>query len=218
MKSSMMLALALTLGLAAACGGSSNNPPANPQPPAIGSMQIDRLGRAGVNTALTDPFDINPTMTQAQVKDAYNAPTDPSTWGASFTTEIAGNLAILDALDGVCGNQLGADTTKTDNPGQYGFLAGVLADDRLFLNTASATCQLYLGVEADATGLAKGNGDCGGRTPVEGTIQETYQLLVAGTPCLKGTEAVCAINDGIPNMDAEGGANATTFPFLGNPN
>ena len=215
MKNTLMIALAFSL--AAACG-SSYNTPANPPQPPLGTMQIDRMGRAGVNTALTDPFDINPNKSEPMVKDAYNAPTDPTTWAASFKLEIAGNLAILDALDGVCGNQLGADSTKPDNAGQYGFLAGVLADDRLYLNTASGTCGLYLGVEADATGLAKGNGDCGGRTPVEGTIQETYQLLVAGTPCLKGTEAVCAINDGIPNVDAEGGANATTFPFLGNPN
>ena len=35
------------------CGSDDNNPP---PPPSVGTVQIDRMGRAGVNTALTNPF------------------------------------------------------------------------------------------------------------------------------------------------------------------
>ncbi len=34
------------------CGSDDDNPP----PPSVGAVQIDRMGRAGVNTALTNPF------------------------------------------------------------------------------------------------------------------------------------------------------------------
>jgi hypothetical protein len=65
-------------------------------------------------------------------------------------------------------------------------------------------------------GLAPGNGDCGGRTPVENAIDSTYQVLAAGTICAL-QPSVCAISNGITS-DAEGGANTTGFPFLGAPN
>ena len=34
------------------CGSDDSNPP----PPSLGAVQIDRMGRAAVNTALTNPF------------------------------------------------------------------------------------------------------------------------------------------------------------------
>jgi len=207
------LAFALALSLAAACGGSSSS--SNPAPPTLGATQIDRMGRAAVNTATTDPFDIDPAMTEDAHKDAYNAATDPSTWAASFAPEIGTNLAILDGLDNNCGNQFAADKTKTTNAGRYGTLASVLADDRLYVNTGSGTCALYLGVEANATKFLT-NTDCGGRTPLENTVDVTYQLAAAGTVCAL-TTAACPITNGI-GADAEGGASISAFPFLGNPN
>ena len=100
---------------------------------------------------------------------------------------------------------------------RYAGLAGVLADDQLYVRTDKTRCELYLAAEADAVKLTPGNGDCGGRTPVEDTIKETYSLLVVGAPT--------GITDGLPTnattgfgADAEGGANAVTFPFLGPPN
>ncbi len=205
------LTLALAFSLAAACGSSTSNP----AKPTLGATVTDRMGRAAVNTALTDPFDIDPKMTEDAHKDSYNASSDPTTWAGSFSTEIGTNLAILDGLDNNCGNQLAADKSKTTNAGRYGGLAAVLADDRLYLNTGGGTCQLYLGVEANATKLAA-NTDCGGRTPLENTVDETYQLIAAGTVCAL-SPGVCAISNGI-TVDAEGSANITTFPFLGSPN
>jgi hypothetical protein len=47
-------------------------------------LQIDRLGRAGVNTALTDPFwdDAVQTLADHKIKqDTYNQASNPATWG-----------------------------------------------------------------------------------------------------------------------------------------
>ena len=196
--------------LLVACGGSSN-----PSKPALGATQVDRMGRAAVNTALTNPFGLVPSKTTDQSKDDYNAAKDPASWGASFKGEIQTHLAIFDGIDGNCGNQLAAGATVDGT--RYAGLATVLADDQLYVATDKTTCGLYLAVEADAVGLAPGNGDCGGRTPVEDTIKETYSLLVIGKPS--------GITDGLPTTgmtgfgaDAEGGANAIAFPFLGPPN
>lgn len=182
-----------------------------PQPPAAPTLgaQIDRMGRAGVNTALTDPFDISASVGGASenaVKDAYNADSTESAWVATHAAKVAFNLAVLDGLDRVCGNQLGA-ATGTVTPTRYNFLAGVLADDKLYLNSASGVCTTYLGVEANATGFAL-NGDCGGRTPTEDVIDETYSLLAVGM--------LSGVTDGIDNDSP--GLNNDTFPFLAAPN
>jgi len=134
------LILAALVSVLAACGsdnGNNNTPPAKPT---LGATQIDRMGRAGVNTALTDPFDIVSGMTPNQVKDAYNALTDPSTWSPQFKKNISTNLAILDSLDTVCGNQLLAGPSAV--AGRYDTLAGVLVDDRLYVRTDKTTCTL----------------------------------------------------------------------------
>lgn len=202
----LLILSALAAGLVA-CGSDNNNtnggnntPPAKP---ALGATQIDRMGRAGVNTALTDPFDIVPMMTPAQVKDAYNAVSDPSAWGTQFKGKIAQNLAILDSLDTNCGNQLLAGATAA--AGRYDALATVLADDRLYVRTDKTTCTTYLGAEANAVGVT--NDDCGGRTPLYNTIDVTYSALALG--------AFAGVTNGITSKL---GASATTFPFLGTPN
>jgi hypothetical protein len=198
------LIFAALLSVLAACGsdnGNNNTPPK----PTLGATQIDRMGRAGVNTALTDPFDIVSGMTPNQVKDAYNALTDPSTWSPHFKTNISTNLAILDSLDTVCGNQLLAGSSAV--AGRYATLAGVLVDDRLYVRTDKTTCATYLGVEANAVGLT--NDDCGGRTPLYNTIDVTYSALAIGQ--------FSGVTNGFTS-DSEGSPNATTFPFLGSPN
>jgi hypothetical protein len=191
------VAVGLLLALGAGCNNSTI-----PAPPALG-VQIDRMGRAGVNTALTDPFNLNSTQKGA-TQDAYNAASSPSQWGPQFSSRIAGNLAILDSLDTVCGNQLLAGPAPA--PGRYATLAGVLADDQIFVNTGSGTCDVYLAVEANAVGIA--NSDCGGRTPLVDTIDRTYSVLAAG--------ALSGVTDGVA-ADADGGHSARDFPFLAAP-
>jgi hypothetical protein len=72
-------------------------------------VQIDRMGRAGVNTALTNPFFRESVASEESqheiILDDYNAANDPSQWVARFSSLIAPNLAILDGLDRVCGNE-----------------------------------------------------------------------------------------------------------------
>ncbi|MEO6950580.1 MAG: DUF4331 family protein [Polyangia bacterium] len=206
-----------------------------PAPPALGA-QIDRLGRAGVNTALTDPFydngDTNAAETHHAKQDAYNAESDPSKWAALTLTTTSGsksvldtfraNLAVYDALDGTsdgamvgdgCGNQLAYATLAHPD---YATLATVLSRDVLFVNAGSGTCTTYLGVEANALGVT--NTDCGGRTPTYDTIDITYSALasaaaVSATGCLTSAAGACGVTDGV-NADPDSTPMNNTFPFL----
>jgi len=211
----------------AACGA-----PSPTCAPALGA-QIDRLGRAGVNTALTDPFWDDTTGPQRQaehkiMQDKYNQASNPATWGMvelspgkQTSALIRGALAAYDSLDGTsdgvtgamdgCGNQL-AYSSATN----YAPLTGVLVDDRLYVNTASGTCGVYLAVEANALMIA--NTDCGGRTPLYNTIDITYTALVNGSGMNVVCTNNCAVTNGIKSdADPGAGASLTTFPFLGAP-
>lgn len=200
----------VALALLAGCSGDDNvTTTTNPAPPALGADQIDRMGRAGVNTALTNPFFRESVAEEEErheaIQDEFNGAADPSAWVGMFGEEIAANLAILDSLDRNCGNQILAGSSAT--AGRYDALAGVLADDVLYVNTASGSCQQYLAVEGNAIGIT--NNDCGGRTPLEDTIDTTYSVLAIG--------ALTGVGDGVP-VDADGQASLTAFPFLDTPN
>ena len=192
------LAALLLAGFLPAC-----NEDMAPTPPALGP-QIDRMGRAGVNTAVTDPFNLNSTSKGAN-QDGYNAAAVPSQWASQYAARFASSLAVLDSLDTVCGNQLLAGPAPS--AGRYNTLATVLADDQLYVNSSSGTCNVYLAVEANAVGIT--NNDCGGRTPVVDTIDRTYSVLAAG--------ALAGVTDGV-DRDADGAHSSTSFPFLLPPN
>lgn len=219
MKTTFPTALALALGLlVSACSGDDGNtpdvPPAVPdagtadagsEPPPAPTLgtQIDRAGRPAISTALIATFE-GDTTTKNQKKDAYNAAA-PSAW-ASFQGEIAGNAAILDALDSTCGNQLLAGSMPV--AGRYDALSGALADDRLFVNSAATTCGQYLAVEANATGVIP-NDDCGGRTPVMDVVDTSYSVLAIGN--------VTGVGDGVAE-DGDAVTHSTSvFPFLAAP-
>lgn len=200
--------------LLAGCSDNDNNDNDNsngePSPPAIRlDRQIDRMGRAGINTAATSPFFRESVEAEQeahdQKSDEYNSASDPSQWVSLFGAEIAANIAILDSLDTVCGNQLLAGPNAV--AGRYDALAGVLADDQLYVNTASGTCQQYLAVEGNAVGIT--NNDCGGRTPLYDTIDVTYSVVAIGQ--------LTGVTDGIP-VDTDGTASITAFPYLDTPN
>ena len=166
--------------------------------------QIDRMGRAGVNTAVTDPFYLSGDATQdaahGVLTNSFNAVTSQTQAQMQFTDRFAGNLAIYDGLETTCGNQLLAGMTAT--PGRYDTLATVLANDQLFVNTDSGTCNQYFGVELGTT-------DCGGRTPLYDTIDVTYSALAIGD--------VAGVTDGVDaDPDAVTHSN-TVFPFLAGP-
>jgi hypothetical protein len=196
---------ALSIAAIAGCSSSTANTGTSgggthPAPPTAGA-QIDRMGRPAVNTALNHTFDTDDGAKGA-AKDEYNANADPKSW-SKYVGEMEANLAILDALDGTCGNQLFADKAKTDGT-RYATLAGVLADDRLWVNTSSTTCTTYLGVEANAT-KAIPNQDCGGRKPSYDVIKLTYTIAAVGM-------VSTAVTDGTTPVPAK--TTVATFPYL----
>jgi hypothetical protein len=180
-------------------------------------VQIDRFGRPAVNTALNHAFDPDASAAGA-AKDLYNADTEAGAWAATYTPEIEKNLAILDSLDtsdagNGCGNQPFANNDA--GAARYSFLAGVLANDMMWVNTAATTCSQYLGVELLATGVLPNDGgaeggptnQCGGRTLTYDVIQTTYSIVsgVGLSGFGSGVNAVASKVDG------------TTFPYLATP-
>jgi hypothetical protein len=171
-----------------------------PERPEIGP-QIDRVGRAAINTALNNTFN-GDEAAKGEAKDRYNA-AGPSDW-AMFKGDFAASLAILDSLDTVCGNQLLAGA---EDEARYQTLATVLADDQLYVNINSGDCGTYLGLEAEVVGaVPMGAGGCGGRTPSDDVIERSYSLLAAG--------ALAGIDDTIQGDD---GQQSEGFPFLASP-
>lgn len=197
----LTVAAGLSVLMLSACNGSNNDND--------NAIQVDRMGRAGVNTAVTDPFfddtDATQNTSHGNITDMYNSVTSQSDSVAMFSDRFEGNLAIYDGLDMDCDNQLARDAN--DDP--YSFLAGVLANDQVFVNSTSGTCNQYFGVELAALGAPTGD-DCGGRTPLYDTIDVTYSALAIG--------ATSGVGDGVDiDADANGGHSTDTFPFLAPP-
>jgi hypothetical protein len=202
--------LAPVLFFSLAC---ESDPPPPPPPAPLPGEQIDRIGRPGVNTALNNTFEGDPAVASA-AKDEWNQNADRSTWVSSYATEVGKNLAIYDGLDTNCGNQLFADTSKTD-ASRYATLASVLADDRLWVKADATSCTIYLGVEANATMLGP-NRDCGGRRPHYEVIKLTYSALAAGTlPASGALAAEVGVSDGTVPVAEK--TTVATFPFLAPP-
>lgn len=167
-----------------------------PPAPALG-VQIDRMGRAAIATALISPFDAS--VRDADL-DAYNAAAEAD-W-ETFENNLRSNMAFYDGFDGMCGDQLLIDEDVTD-PTRYDFLAGVLTDDRLYLNAANGNCSQYLAVEIDASGLIP-NEDCGGRTLRYDTVDVSYTVLM--------NDLTVEFGDGVDEDDLV--HFNTGFPFL----
>lgn len=176
-----------------------------PTPPTLGA-QIDRMGRPAINTALNKTFEADNTKKQA-AKDAYNLDGDTSKWGGNVT-EFQGNLAILDSLDTVCGNQL---LYNVEAAQPYSGLAGALAKDWLIVDVTKTTCG-YLGYETPVLGLGT-TGNCGGRMLADDVIDLSYSGLAAGAAGFPSGKP--AVGDGVAANDK---AFLTSFPYLAAPN
>ena len=161
---------------------------------------IDRIGRALTGNALLGTFDTAEASNRR--KEEYNRAA-PGEW-AGFVPDLAINLAIYDGFDGECGNQWLAVQNAQD-PGRYDALARLLADDRLWVNSAASACTQYLAAEFDRVGAV--NADCGGRTPGYDAVDVFRSLLVNGTP--RG------VDDGVDRDD--GTPSDSQFPFLAAP-
>lgn len=181
----------LVVAAAPACGGS---PSAAPAPPIVGDL-IDRIGRPATGTALVAPL-ADPSA-HADAVSLFKTNAD----GAGVVTNtpvIAASLPLYDALDGTCGNQLLAQP-MSNAPARYATLSALRADDRLWVDTASASCRRYLAVEL---GVA---GDCGGRAPDLDIIDAEYSYLALGQ--------ASGVTDGV-DADPDGVPSRTAFPFL----
>ena len=199
-----------------AAGGAGGMGPEYPAAPKLG-LQIDRMGRPAINTVGSKTF--NKALRDA-AEDAYNADGMADGWAAKYTADIAGSLAVLDALDkpdnamasmAGCGNQIAAGGKQT--AGAYDFLAGVLANDRLWVKlTAKGGCGLYLAVEANA--LMVTNDLCGGRIPTDDVIDESYSILAGAFDFSKLPMNPFLFGDTIPVDPATKTAYEAGFPYF----
>jgi hypothetical protein len=198
-----------------------------PPVPALGAP-IDRMGRPAINTVLNSLFEANATKKAAK-RDAYNHAIDPDAWAMTtldgtavpavkIVGEISAYLGILDSVDAGhpdvnqsgCGNL--PAYTLPDGPTSYAGLAGLLADDQLYIDTARSQCDRYLAVELNAA-LQLPYTSCGGRTLTHDVIDSSYSLLFAGQYGFT-TASAPRIGDGVT---AHADVNNLMFPFLGAP-
>jgi hypothetical protein len=165
--------------------------------------QLDRAGRPLTGNALLGtlaPDDVSDIL-----KEQYNA-ASPAT-SARFIPEIEKALGLYDGFDGKCGNQLLASREAAPSM-RYRALATLLADDRLWVNSASTVCTQLFAVElANLAGQSSLKNDCGGRTPNYDAVNAYRSLLVDGT--------TASVDDGVHHDDRE--HSATVFPFLAAP-
>lgn len=212
-----------------------------PAAPALGT-QMDRMGRAAVNTVLNHGFDGN-AATAGPAKDAYNADTMASMWATTYAPEFMKNLAVIDALDtGYCGNGLceitetnascSTDCSVTDTPAGTGCSNQVLYNggmgggpnsmSYLALAGILAADELYLDTSkttcsfylAVEFGVVSGGGNetCGGRTLQYDVIDYSLSILSAGTNGLDTSLQPKIKDNAEPHTDY-----LTDFPFLGVP-
>jgi hypothetical protein len=168
-----------------------------------GDKQIDRAARPLTGNALLG------TLAEKEVsdrmKEEYNEST-PQT-AAQFVREIEKSLALYDAFDGKCGNQLLFDS-RAPSSRRYEPLAKLLADDRLWVNTESTLCTRFFAVElASLAGQTDATIDCGGRTPLYSAANVYRSLLVDGT--------TTSVSDGLERDEKQ--HSETEFPFLAAP-
>jgi hypothetical protein len=164
------------------------------------TRQVDRAGRPLTSTFLLAPPGAPEVI--EKLRDNYNGAA-PADW-ARFIPAIQDSLSFFDALDGQCGNGL-LQTAGEDTPQRYRDLAGLMADDRIWVNSASTICAEPYAVERAANGGAPALAqDCGGRTPTYNSVNVFRSLLAGGKPT--------GIDDGV-NQDELSPSNSV-FPFL----
>jgi hypothetical protein len=163
--------------------------------------QLDRVGRPLTGNALLGT--LATAAISDKLKEDYNRATPrPRALRAGDREEPR----LYDAFDGKCGNQLLASKLRTR--GRYHELAQLLADDRLWVNSAIGVCKQFFAVElATLTGPSTADNDCGGRTPTYSAANVYRSLLANGTPS--------GIDDGLTRDKRD--HSSTVFPFLAAP-
>jgi len=165
--------------------------------------QIDRAGRPLTGNALLGLLASEEVSNQ--LKEEYNAAT-PAT-GSRFVEEIQKALGLYDGFDGECGNQLLVDL-KAPTGMRYRAMAALLADDRLWINSASSVCTQLFAVElASLAGRTELGADCGGRGPNYDAVDVYRSLLVNASNT--------SVDDGVDHDERV--HSAAVFPFLAAP-
>jgi hypothetical protein len=165
--------------------------------------QIDRMGRPLTGNALLGTIATD-TVSDA-LKEAYNAAT-PETSGR-FVEEIEKGLELYDGFDGRCGDQLLYDRAAAAAL-RYRPMAALLADDRLWVNSASGACTQLFAVElASLAGRKALAADCGGRSPTYDAVNVYRSLLVDGS--------FTRVSDGLRKDEIA--PDDAAFPFLAAP-
>ena len=174
-----------------------------PAIPILGNP-IERTARPLIKNALVGG-PVDPDALRYRRREAYNR-VERTGW-MQFAGDIERNLGLYDGFDGKCGNQWLADS-KGDPHRRYEKLARLLADDRVWVNSASATCTQFLAVEFTALGTPGAlAGDCGGRTPNYDASNIFRSLLIDGTS-----------TGGIDGLTRDEKTHSTIdFPFLAAP-
>lgn len=170
----------------------------------VDDVRIDRMGRPLTGNGLL--VHLGSDEEADAYKLAYNAATPDA--ADAFVPVIARSLALYDGYDGHCGNQLMIDRAAPP-AARYTPLAKLLADDRLWVDSASATCTQLFAVELAALpGGDRWRKDCGGRTLHYDAVNVYRSLLASGTND--------AITDGVRADDRQ--HSDAVFPFLAAPN
>ena len=164
--------------------------------------RVDRMGRPLTGNALLATLALE--AVSDALKEAYNHAT-PATSDA-FVPEIEKTLGLYDGFDGECGDAMIAD--RSAGASRYLNLAILLADDRLWINSAGVRCTALFAVELAAlAGRHELAGDCGGRTPNYDAVDVYRSLLATGRPT--------GVDDGVDHDDHD--HSETRFPFLAAP-
>jgi hypothetical protein len=170
---------------------------------ATSDRQLDRAGRPLTGNALLGTLADEDVSNK--LKEEYNAAT-PAT-SARFIQEIQKSLGLYDSFDGHCGNQLLVDR-QAEPSLRYRPLATLLADDRLWVNSASGVCTQLFAVElANLAGRHELLTDCGGRSPNYDAVN-IYRSLLADA-------SNNSVDDGVHRDERV--HSATVFPFLAAP-
>lgn len=174
---------------AAACAACGDNRPARPDagidagidaagdpaPPPLGEL-VDRVGRPLIARLLIGTTLPDTERTAAQQQYQRLGPLD----GFRFEAEMARHLALFDGAD--------SDATAGDQcrPAAADIeLAGILANDRLFVDTDQGNCTHFFEVErAFLVSRGTSRTSCGGYMPTQDAVDTMYSILIRalGTP------------------------------------
>jgi hypothetical protein len=179
----------------------ARSPRGRSNPPGL-TRRLDRAGRPEIAATLVAAFEADAETRQAAVR-RYNA---SGLGNRQFRDTFEASLALIDGIDGVCGNQLWP--VPASRP-RYRALASLLLDDQIYVHAERLGGSVYLGLEAEAAGALEEprGGAAGGRAPGDDVIQSTYSAFIAGT--------LSGVDDGVESDD--GVHDPSSFPFLAEP-